>query len=47
VDPDEEDDGEGGRETFDQGLKTRYEKALKESGGDVGAAARYIQSSQR
>jgi len=50
---DEEDDSEAddqeGNETFDQGLKTRYEAAMKDAGAASGAekAANYIMRSQR
>ena len=52
VDPDEEDeDEEGGvgRETFEDGLKARYQQALKDSGGGsgLGKAAEHISRSQR
>ncbi|KAK5168230.1 uncharacterized protein LTR77_006799 [Saxophila tyrrhenica] len=49
VDPDDEDEDaeETGRETFDDGLKARYEQALNDSSGGVGSAANYIRSSQR
>lgn len=51
VEPDdEEEDGSDGRETFDDGLKTRYQQALNTGdggGGGVGKAADYIMRSQR
>ena len=52
VDPDSPEEGEDEdvRETFEDGLKARYQQALKGSGGGaggVGKAAEYIQGSQR
>ena len=53
VDPDEEeDDEEDVKETFDDGLKARYQQALRDSGGGgsgtgLGKAADHIMRSQR
>ena len=52
VDPDEEDEegnDENVKESFDQGLKARYEQALRDSGAGRGTqqAADYIKRSQR
>ena len=52
VDPDGSEDGgmeEEGEETFEEGLKARYEQALKDSpgGAGMGMAAAHIRGSQR
>ena len=50
VDPDGEDeDEEDVKETFDDGLKARYQQALKDSAGGsgLGKAAEHILRSQR
>ena len=50
VDPDEEVEDEDRNEGFEQGVKARYEQAMKDSGGGaggVGKAADYIMRSQR
>jgi hypothetical protein len=49
VDPDEEDEDEDVKETFDDGLKARYQQALKDSssGSGLSKAADHIMMSQR